>query len=409
MSAADLAGERPLWFVLLAADPASVAAIQRAFRDSGPVRFAGGTARARDVAQMVAENAADMLVVEEPAGRRSGLALAAELARRMPATRVFLSSRHPSPELLAQARQAGMRGVLRHPFSPAELWRAVRVDIEAERLQLDQVTADPVASAVAPTVAEGPRVLAVFSFKGGVGKTTVAVNLAVTARAGPRRRWSTVLVDADDGLGTAHVLLGAPPRPTLLSWEEYGGEPAIDPAIVGHKLVSTLRNGLHAVFSSGRADRAVGIPAMETMLTTLRGIYALTVVDCGCEVSAAVLTVLRRADVVALVVDQTLGATEKVSLGLRALAEAGVPHSKFRLLVNAVHWGPGGYRADELRAALELQVLGTLPFDAAAKAAENRREPLAGSAPGGRFMRGLVRAFDPLLPGLGGRRRWSGL
>jgi len=53
------------------------------------------------------------------------------------------------------------------------------------------------------------RVIAVTSGKGGVGKSTVSVNVAVlAARAGMR----TLLVDADLGLANAEILLGVRPR-----------------------------------------------------------------------------------------------------------------------------------------------------------------------------------------------------
>ena len=58
----------------------------------------------------------------------------------------------------------------------------------------------------------GARVLAVTSGKGGVGKTTVSVNLSV-ALAG--RGLRVVLFDADLGMANVHVFAGVRPRGTL--------------------------------------------------------------------------------------------------------------------------------------------------------------------------------------------------
>jgi flagellar biosynthesis protein FlhG len=56
------------------------------------------------------------------------------------------------------------------------------------------------------------RAIAVSSGKGGVGKTNLAVNLAVSyAQMGQR----VVLLDADLGLANADVLCGITPRATL--------------------------------------------------------------------------------------------------------------------------------------------------------------------------------------------------
>ena len=49
--------------------------------------------------------------------------------------------------------------------------------------------------------------IVVASGKGGVGKTSISVNLGLTlARQGRR----TVLLDADFGMANAHILLGEP-------------------------------------------------------------------------------------------------------------------------------------------------------------------------------------------------------
>src|SRR5688572_22576043 len=57
------------------------------------------------------------------------------------------------------------------------------------------------------------RIIAVTSGKGGVGKTTVALNLALALAARGSR---TLLLDADLGMANAHVYAGVTPRTTLL-------------------------------------------------------------------------------------------------------------------------------------------------------------------------------------------------
>lgn len=54
-----------------------------------------------------------------------------------------------------------------------------------------------------------PRSIAITSGKGGVGKSCIALNLAVSLA---RMRKNTLLVDGDLGLGNIALLLGATGR-----------------------------------------------------------------------------------------------------------------------------------------------------------------------------------------------------
>ena len=57
------------------------------------------------------------------------------------------------------------------------------------------------------------EIISITSGKGGVGKTTVALNLAIAAAAGGSR---TLLFDADMGLANVHVFAGINPRHTVM-------------------------------------------------------------------------------------------------------------------------------------------------------------------------------------------------
>jgi MinD-like ATPase involved in chromosome partitioning or flagellar assembly/ActR/RegA family two-component response regulator len=380
----------------------------------GGPRLAGVTGQVVDAERLVRENGADVLLVDEGVGRQAGLAVAAALARRLPSAKVYLTTASPSREVWEEARRHGLRGLVPKPYDALSVGRRLREDEDLDRRVADSLFAAPPAApqAVPPPAAapEAPRTIAVCSFKGGVGKSLVSVSLGLAAASpGARRRRATVLVDAEEGLGSTAALLGVPPRPTLEDWAEYRGERHVDPAMA-QRMIATTRFGLSCVFAPGAADRSVDGELMETVLATLSRMYGLVVVDCAPAVTAAVFAALRLATTVLLLVEPTLDCLDRARRGLGALAAAGRGTGKVRVLCNQNRPGPGDFTPAECREALGLQVIGNLPFDVGAKRACNRCRPLACTAPRGPFMRCLCRAVDALVPGLAeaGRVAWPG-
>ena len=90
---------------------------------------------------------------------------------------------------------------------------------------------------LANRLAQVRSVVAIASGKGGVGKSNIAVNLAIALS---ELDFRVILVDADIGLANACVLLGIKPRATLLDvlLGEYEIEDALTPAPGGIELLA---------------------------------------------------------------------------------------------------------------------------------------------------------------------------
>lgn len=150
------------------------------------------------------------------------------LQRALPETPLIVYSREPSIELARQAMLAGARELLAEPLSAEAILGAVNSVLGAsERSRLGG--SDAAALGMAGTV------IAVFSAKGGVGKTTFASNLAASLAA--ETGCSVVLIDGDTSFGDSMVALDLQANTDLIdaiAGVERGEVAALEQALVTH-------------------------------------------------------------------------------------------------------------------------------------------------------------------------------
>ncbi|MFO0687154.1 MAG: P-loop NTPase [Myxococcota bacterium] len=145
-----------------------------------------------------------------------------------------------------------------------------------------------------PVAARG-RVLGIVSGKGGVGKSALAVNLAIAASAAGT---ATLLIDGDLGLANADLLMGLVPGRDLGDAAE--GRCALDEALVaGPCGLALLVVGARATALAALERGLVGAP--EEPLRHAIEARRLTVLDLGAGIGAGVLGLARHCDPVWLV------------------------------------------------------------------------------------------------------------
>ena len=149
----------------------------------------------------------DIILLSAGLPPHGGFAAAEKLAvSSLPLETVLVTPDTSGADLRA-AMRAGARDSIRSAATPAELCECVRsVQAEALRRRSPAFAADAAPSA-------GGKVIAVSGAKGGIGKTTLAVNLA--AALAVETQTPTVLLDLYTQFGDAALMLNLFPRRTL--------------------------------------------------------------------------------------------------------------------------------------------------------------------------------------------------
>ena len=145
----------------------------------------------------------------------------------------------------------------------------------------------------------GMKIIAVTNIKGGVGKTTVAVNLAYLCAASGRR---TLLWDLDSQGAATYTLCGEPPEHELASAKKLLTGKREIPELIMSTAYSRL-DLLPADFSYRKFDIHLSARKHPTerllkMSRSLREVYAALFLDCPAGISLLSENVLRAADVI---------------------------------------------------------------------------------------------------------------
>ena len=225
------------------------------------------------------------------------------------------------------------------------------------------------------------RVIAVASGKGGVGKTNVSVNLALSLQNAGQR---TLLLDTDLGLANVDVMLGLSPRFTLAdvlagrcelrdTLLEGPGGMWIVPAASGKRHMTELLPQQHVGLVHAFSQLDVPIDTM--------------VVDNAAGIADGVLTFCQAAqDVIVVVCDEPASVTDAYALIKVLSRDRGV--SRVQILANQVqHAAEGRQLFDKLQRVtskfldVTLNYLGAIPRDEWLRRAIQRQEAVVDAFP----------------------------
>lgn len=277
--------------------------------------------------------------------------------------------------------RANVRDFLRRPISPIELTGV-----------LDRLFSTRVTAASAPS----GRVVSFVSNKGGVGKSTMSVNVACTLAQ--RHPGQVLLIDASLQLGICALMLGVTPTATIL--DAVHERSRLDEALL-RGLTIAHPSGLRLLAAPGDALEAadVGDEGFARMLYVARRAYEFVVVDTFPLLDSVVMAALDISDLVFITLQATAPSVAGVVKLLPVLDGLGFPRERQRIVVNRNHRRfLGDLTVSDIEARLARRVDHAVPYDAGVLVSMNTGQPrILRSAPWNRFgrvVRHIARAVE---------------
>ena len=364
---------RPVTVLLVTDEPDLVAEWRAAEASADLPRLLTHTAAGvRDAVRLAASQEPDVVLLGLSAPANALADLTAELADAAPRAalvavldrRTFASGDAES-EFLVAATRAGCCDFLRRPLSSADVAACLRRVLRGGRLQ-------------AVRGAANGRITCFVSNKGGVGKTTLAVNVACElARRVPGR---VLLVDAALQLGLCATMLDLEPAVTL--HDVVAQIDRLDATLL-RELTVRHECGLDLLAAPGDAVAAAAVREdhVSRVLAVARSAYDHVVVDTFPILDGIAIAAFDRADAVWQVVAPTVPAVLGAERLQALLAEVGVEPARQHIVVNTSvppHGGSLSARDVATRLARDVDVV--VPFARAAVAANDSGRPVVLSA-----------------------------
>ncbi len=268
------------------------------------------------------ESVPDVVLIDLTRDQNACFAFAAHLRRLRPSVCLVACSpvQDPSSELLMQAMRSGMQEFLRQPIEATTLQEVLERFIKARGPSAE------------PEAVE--KLTVVMGSKGGVGATTVAVNLGVQLASLTKKR--VVLLDFARPLGHVSLLLDLQPRFSIRDAIE-SLERLDSHYFTG--LLTRHKSGLEILAGTTDPDEwfHIPVPVLPRVVNVAQSSCDYLLMDLGSVYSSEWSSVLHLARTIVVVAQADVPAMWTLERHVAAMKGFGLDADRLRIVINRWH------------------------------------------------------------------------
>lgn len=337
--------------IIIDQDPSNRAETQRMLALSG-FAVMGAAGYGMEAMTLARETTPEVVVValEEPIAR--SLQTVESVADVLPQVPIIAYSSIGDPSYIRRAMQVGVKDYLVCPLREEDLAKSINATLVQEERRQQRLAGEVEAQAYG-------TVVTIFGAKGGIGKTTIATNLATALVQ--KTGQSVALVDLDTRFGDVAILMDMPTDRSIsdlaLPDEEIDRE-AVQSCLYTHStgvaiLPSPIRPSEWHSIHPGHIEKVVAVLA-----TT----HDYVLLDTPGTFNDIVSRALEMCTILLLMATPDLASLKDTILGLEMLRSWSFPSEKVKIVINHTSDAHSDSRID-IRRVLGKEVFWTIPYD----------------------------------------------
>lgn len=264
----------------------------------------------------------DVIIMNFGEGDTDVLNLSERITLHRPRTFVILIAENLDVETMQSALRAGCHNIINTPQSSKEINDYIKTVYNNENMRLKSISQKD-------NLVWSSTVITVFGAKGGLGKSTIAANLAVGLA---QQRKKVALVDLDLQFGDLHIFMDLEPKETITELVQDVMSLSIDSV---RSYMTVHSSGVHVLCAPRSPEYAELVSADKVMalLSIIRGYYDYVIIDTAPSFSEVNVTALESSSLIFFVtgLDISILKNSKISI---ALLESLQLTEKVKMIVN---------------------------------------------------------------------------
>lgn len=327
---------------------------------------AGSSDEALEKVDLLSPN---ILLINSDESDTDAISLAERVIQRKPRTFVILLMQSPTLEKMQAASAAGCHNIAPFPENARELCDFI---LRVHNTENDRLTALDTNE----RATWSSKIITVYGAKGGLGKTTIATNLAIMLA---KQKKKVAIVDLDLLFGDVHIFMDVEPKETISDLMQESFSNNIDSV---RAFMTVHSSGIHILCAPKTPEYAETVSGerIQSLLALLRAYYDYIVIDTAVNFSDPTLAALEASTTVLFVTGLDVSTLKNSKVAISVL-ESLNQKKKVRVIINRAVEISSITVADVQR-IVDAPILSRIPSDyMVAVAALNQGQPFAQSAP----------------------------
>jgi pilus assembly protein CpaE len=267
----------------------------------------------------------DIVLIYSDMQQMDGYEACEKIAEICRSTSVIIMAREIGAEQVRKAMVSGAKDYLTLPLDINVLISTIRLTYK-RRIKYDNTRIKN-----GQNDKKTGHLIGVFSTKGGVGKTTIALNLAVDLAQKTNKK--IALVDFDLQFGDVALMANIEPERTLADIMEETA--SVDSSVINSLLTQYMPNlMILASPPSPEYSEYISGELIREILSFLRQAYDYVIIDTASNFSDATLAALDAADEILMVAAMDIVSVKNVKIGLEIMKSLEYADEKVKILVN---------------------------------------------------------------------------